>query len=257
VKVRTVLRRRRSARAGLTKLLEKVGPEATSGFIRLIPGRFLSCGNSRPDVRELRSDFLDFLFRAVLQIHHDVACGGNPDQFVQFHLHRLRIAILRALNQEYHQKCDDAGGTVDHQLPRVGIVVKRAGNRPDNHHQKAKAECSGRPDLVCNYIRTRSKKLSQSALHRRNVMQLECLMSMAAVQSRSRWTGPAQVLGPRLRDSALSSDTFGLDLHLHCPEMERRFKNVDHIDCSSGVVFARRWGLGVFALAQLGVVTSA
>ena len=31
-----------------------------------------------------------------------------------------------------------------------------------------------------------------------------------------------------------------------------KFKNVDHIDCTSGIVSTRRWWLGVFALAQLG-----
>jgi predicted nucleic acid-binding Zn ribbon protein len=79
-------------------------------------------------------------------------------------LHRLRIAILGALNKEDHQKCNDTGGAVDYQLPCVGIVKKGAGNRPNNYHQKANAKCAGRPDLVRNYIRTLSKKLFQFAL---------------------------------------------------------------------------------------------
>jgi hypothetical protein len=32
----------------------------------------------------------------------------------------------------------------------------------------------------------------------------------------------------------------------------KKVKNVDHSDCSSGVVSTRRRGLGIFALAQLG-----
>jgi hypothetical protein len=47
--------------------------------------------------------------------------------------------------------------------------------------------------------------------------------------------------------------TFALDLHLHCFELERKVKNVDHSDCCSGVVSTWRWRLGVFALAQLGL----
>jgi len=82
---------------------------------------------------------------------------------------------LGALNQEYHQKCDDAGGTIDDQLPCVGIVIKRAGNRPNNHHKKAKAECSGRTDLIRNYIRTCSKKLSQSAFGAREKLPTSAL----------------------------------------------------------------------------------
>jgi hypothetical protein len=38
-----------------------------------------------------------------------------------------------------------------------------------------------------------------------------------------------------------------------CNDLKReKVKNVDHIDCSSGVVSTRRRGLGIFALAQLG-----
>jgi hypothetical protein len=42
--------------------------------------------------------------------------------FVQLHLHRLGIAVLRALDQEHHQERDEGGRGVDRELPGVDFV---------------------------------------------------------------------------------------------------------------------------------------
>jgi hypothetical protein len=122
----------------------------------------------------------------------NVAFRGNPDQLIQFHTHRLHIAILRTLNQEYHQKYDDAGTAIDYRLPGVGILVNRSGSRPDNHHQKAKAERCRRPDLVRNYIRIHSKTTNeqcatQNALFRADVAaDREGRVELEATRGRSK-----------------------------------------------------------------------
>ena len=145
-------------------------------------------------------------------IHHDIACRGNPDQLVQFHLHRLRIAILRALNQEYHQKCDDAGSAVDHQLPRVGIVVNRSSSRPDDHHQQAKAERRRRP-RPCPQLHSHTLEKvsdSQSALHltaEHYATQMPCSAEVAADRKEeSNWRPRAGGVGQNYASVKLKSE---------------------------------------------------
>jgi hypothetical protein len=69
----------------------------------------------------------------------------NPDQLVQFQLHRLRIAALRVLDHKDHQEGDDCCPGIDDQLPRIGPAEDRPGNRPQNNNGDRKHECDDRP----------------------------------------------------------------------------------------------------------------
>ena len=54
----------------------------------------------------------------------------------QFELYRKSVAVLRVLDQEYHQKCHDGGAGIDHELPSIAVVEYRAGRYPDNHNSE-------------------------------------------------------------------------------------------------------------------------
>src|SRR5580765_1819935 len=74
----------------------------------------------------------DLVFGKVLDINQPVAGALHcSDYFVQFEMYRQRILVLSSLNQKYHQKGDNGGARVYHELPRVGKVEHRAGDCPD------------------------------------------------------------------------------------------------------------------------------
>jgi hypothetical protein len=56
---------------------------------------------------------------------------------------RFRIPVLRILNQEHHQKSDDGRTGIDDQLPRIGKMKSRAGQRPDCDDENRAAKCPG------------------------------------------------------------------------------------------------------------------
>src|SRR6516162_7665330 len=77
------------------------------------------------------------------------------DQLVQLQVNGERILVLRALNQEDHQKGDDGRAGVDHQLPIFAVTEQRSEHRPDDHRQRGEKErrraaaeigdCTGEP----------------------------------------------------------------------------------------------------------------
>ena len=58
----------------------------------------------------------------------------------QFELDRKRVAVLRILDQEYHQKSHDCRAGVDHQLPSVAVIEHRAGHDPGDHNGERQQE---------------------------------------------------------------------------------------------------------------------
>src|SRR5690606_8401190 len=76
----------------------------------------------------------------------------GADQFVELDLHRLGIPVLRVLDQEHHEKGDDGGPGIDHQLPGVAEAEDRPGEGPGQNHpdgdreaQRAGGEARSRP----------------------------------------------------------------------------------------------------------------
>src|SRR6185437_10193850 len=69
-----------------------------------------------------------------------VGAVSGPQQFIQLQLHRFAVAILRILNQEHHQERHDGRGRVNHQLPGVAVMEKRAGHDPSEDAQGREPE---------------------------------------------------------------------------------------------------------------------
>jgi hypothetical protein len=77
--------------------------------------------------------------------------ADHTNQLVQLELHGFRVPILGVLNQENHQERYDRRPGVDYQLPSIGVVEYRAGERPNDYdeytqHKGARRAASvGRP----------------------------------------------------------------------------------------------------------------
>ena len=73
--------------------------------------------------------------------------GAND--FIELEMDRHGIAVLRVLDEEDHQKRDDGGAGVDHQLPGFGEFEERPRYRPDqddpqHDHEGLPLACRGR-----------------------------------------------------------------------------------------------------------------
>ena len=65
----------------------------------------------------------------------------RANQFVEFELDGMAIAVLGILNQKYHQECDDRRAGVDDQLPGIAELEYRACDAPDDDDQSGDDEC--------------------------------------------------------------------------------------------------------------------
>jgi hypothetical protein len=67
----------------------------------------------------------------------------GADEFVELYMHRLGVAVLGVLDEEDHQKGDDGRAGIDHELPSVAEVEKRAGNDLDDDNGDRQEKCDG------------------------------------------------------------------------------------------------------------------
>ena len=58
-------------------------------------------------------------------------------------MNRFGVAVLRVLNQKYHQERDNGRGGVDDQLPRVGKMKSGTCNQPDDDDEHSSSKCPG------------------------------------------------------------------------------------------------------------------
>src|SRR6516164_3305530 len=56
-------------------------------------------------------------------------------------MHCFSVAVLRVLNQKYHQERDDGCGGVDDQLPGVREMKRRSGDEPNKNYKHGAAKC--------------------------------------------------------------------------------------------------------------------
>jgi hypothetical protein len=67
------------------------------------------------------------------------------NQLVELDLYRQRVLVLRALDQEHHEKRDDRRSGVDDELPGVGEMKERAAYEPHTDDEEREAEGPGTP----------------------------------------------------------------------------------------------------------------
>jgi hypothetical protein len=85
---------------------------------------------------------------------HQVRPGGahGPDEFIKFEMHRFGIAVLRVLNQKDHKKRDDRRGSVDHELPRIGVMENWSNARPQDDEEQPGKERARSSHQVCGFV---------------------------------------------------------------------------------------------------------
>ena len=89
--------------------------------------------------------------------HKRIVRFADANEFVQLHLNRGGVTVLRILDQEHHQKRDDGRTCVDHKLPSIREPEERAGNRPDNHGTESKGKHPGSTYFAGTDLRDFSK----------------------------------------------------------------------------------------------------
>ena len=142
-------------------------------------------------------------------------------------MHRFRIAVLRVLNQEDHQEGDDGRAGIDDQLPRVGVMKSRAGQRPNDDDERWPRQrprrCRG-PTMFCGRkCRRRLAPGRKSALIFRSLAVV--FFTAALVGSRSKVPMRATKF-----DNAISAGALHLDLDDAwsadiAPDCERDLRN--------------------------------
>lgn len=66
---------------------------------------------------------LELLVVQFFQIEHEIAgTFGYSDQFIEFEVQGLGIAVLGILNKKYHKKSHDRRARIDHQLPAIAVL---------------------------------------------------------------------------------------------------------------------------------------
>src|SRR5947207_9005332 len=86
---------------------------------------------------ELFLQSLQILVRKILQIDKFVPRAfQRPNDFVQFQMHRLRVAVLGVMNEEDHQERDDGRTGIDNELPGIRKMKGRPGETPDEDNKQ-------------------------------------------------------------------------------------------------------------------------
>ena len=89
---------------------------------------------------------VEFLFGKIFDIDQSVAGAFHRrNYFVELDMNRLRVLILRALNQKDHQEGYYRRAGVNYKLPGVRVVKQWPGNSPDDNRRQRENERHGRP----------------------------------------------------------------------------------------------------------------
>ena len=83
----------------------------------------------------------DFRFGKIFDIDQSIARAFHRrNYFVELDVNRLRVLVLRTLNEKNHQEGYYRRAGVYYQLPGVREVKQWPGNSPDNDHRQSEDE---------------------------------------------------------------------------------------------------------------------
>jgi hypothetical protein len=84
---------------------------------------------------------LEFVVGQVLDVDHLVLrLVDRFNDLIEFEVNRARIPVLRILDQEHDQKCDDSRAGIDNELPGIGVLEVRARNEPQRDRSEGGEE---------------------------------------------------------------------------------------------------------------------
>ena len=79
---------------------------------------------------------VEFLVGKLLDVDEIVIRGMvRADQLVQLQVQSFRVTVLRVLDQEDHQECDDRGPSIDDELPGVRVLEVGSGDSPEDDNK--------------------------------------------------------------------------------------------------------------------------
>ena len=81
----------------------------------------------------------------VFNVDKLIACRINRfDEFVEFKVDGVRVAILSVLNKEHHKERKNGGSGIHNKLPARREIEERTGNCPGNNGKKRYGKSPGR-----------------------------------------------------------------------------------------------------------------
>jgi hypothetical protein len=93
---------------------------------------------------------LQFIVREMLDVDHLVLrLVDRLDDLVELEVNGAGVAVLRVLDQEHHEERDHGGAGIDDELPGVGVVEVRPGDKPQRDDQQRGEERPFRADQIC------------------------------------------------------------------------------------------------------------
>jgi hypothetical protein len=107
----------------------------------------------------------------VFQIDEPIASALHPmNKFIKFKLRGFGLPVLSVLNQKHHEKSNDGGGRINHQLPRVRKVKKRAQNNPAYDYEACTNKSPGASYFFCCVM----GKFSKCVFHISLLLHSQC-----------------------------------------------------------------------------------
>src|SRR6266566_6270146 len=94
------------------------------------------------DALELFFELFQILIRKLFKIDQFISRAfDGANDLIKFQMNGFGIAVLRVLNQEHHEECNDRRGGIDDELPGVGEMKGRPSEAPhgDNEHGSGKS----------------------------------------------------------------------------------------------------------------------
>ncbi len=90
---------------------------------------------------ELLFKFLQFFVGEIFQIDQFISrLRQRTNDFIEFQMHRFRVAILGVLNEKHHQESDNGRPSIDDQLPGIGKMKRRTGQNPNENYEHRSRE---------------------------------------------------------------------------------------------------------------------
>src|SRR3979409_1349548 len=96
----------------------------------------------------------------MFEPHKRIVGFANANKFIELHLDRSGVTILRILNQENHQKRNDSCSSVDDKLPCVREMEERTRDCPDHHGPEGEGKDPGSSGFAGSDLRNFSKQLA-------------------------------------------------------------------------------------------------
>lgn len=101
----------------------------------------------------LLPELLNFFLGEVLDTDKVIPDLAYSDQLVQLDLDGGTVPVLRVLNKEHHQECDDRRARVDDELPGIRIVKNWTRHSPHENHEQCQTKSERPPGPPRNFGR--------------------------------------------------------------------------------------------------------